>query len=123
MTNYYSDQLAQIIGDYKKIKITSDSGDTNFLSINLDSIEALQAWLDTEKNRILDELPACNLTQAERETRTGQALLALFGKSLKNGRIDTPIGDKTATGIYHTVKAILADSPECPRYDELFPKL
>lgn len=122
--NYYTKQLQQVTGDYRKIKVTSDNGESNWLNINLESIEALQAFLDAEKNRILDESPACHMSYNRRRHNTGLALAKLTGikrNSDDTTVFNTPIGTKTPIGLYETVKAILADNPESPRYDELFP--
>lgn len=61
MKDYYSRQLQPIIDSMQKnpddivtIKVHSESYDTKYLSLNLDSVESLKAFLDIA-NEILEE--------------------------------------------------------------------
>ncbi len=57
----------------------------------------------------------------EEQDARGRAILRLLGVRLKaNGRVDTPIGDKTPTGIYQTVKRILEQPDIAEKFEELF---
>ena len=126
MTDYYTKQLAQITGENKAFTILSDAGDTDILKLNLESIAALQQWLDVEKNRIIDSLEINHLSYDQRRHNIGLALAKLTG--IKRDEINqdhyyTPIGSRTPIGLYETIKSVLNDSPEYPRYEELFPPL
>ena len=50
MTTYYKDQLLSIVTgnsqDSLKLQIKGDKGETRWLNLNLDSIEALRIFLD-----------------------------------------------------------------------------
>ena len=55
MTTYYKDQLAKLSGDIK-VKFTSSDGLTNWLNINLDSIEEIEHFLSKVKANIHADL-------------------------------------------------------------------
>lgn len=81
------------------------------IASNFDLAKAVMAAVNEEPKEVSDE----------ENSLKGAAIMRLMGKSLNsNGRIDTPIGDKTPLGLYNTIKGVMADDPANPRYTELF---
>lgn len=125
MTNYYTKQLNDLKdGDYLKVKFTCDNAQSNWLNINLESIEAIENFLADVKAQLIAAIPGSHQSEQWEKHQIGLALAKLLGAKRNRDndtRFDTPIGDKTPIGIYETVKAVMADNPADPRYTELFP--
>jgi hypothetical protein len=44
--NYYREQLDRVKGNNVQVKITSDDGCTNYMSLNEDSAKEIKKWVD-----------------------------------------------------------------------------
>lgn len=123
MTTYYTDQLKQLTGENLKVQFLDDSGKTKWLNINLDSIAAIVSFLDNKQKIIVETIPGSGGHERWKKHQIGLAIAALTGieRNRDNDtRFNTPVGDKTPIGLYETVKELLADNPDNPRYKELF---
>ena len=122
MTDYYKKQLAQAFGSNLKVQFSSDTGKSNWLNINLDSIEAIEQLLENQKEAIINNL-GYEGAERQRKHKIGLAIAMLLGvkRCVDNDtRFDTAIGNKTPIGLYETIKSLLKDNPNNSRYAELF---